>query len=99
MSARVEGEEVKGAVVSESLLAKRLKSGVFHIDENGDIEKRCSKCRDYWPADTEFFYATKVRDGLTDWCKACYVEWRFPEGRGAVLHFGLENNNRGGLHV
>lgn len=87
MSARVTGDQVKLAVVSESLLRKRLMSGKFHIGEDGTIEKRCPRCKDYWPADSEFFYSTGDKgDGLTSWCKACYIEWRYPGGRGSVDH-------------
>ena len=93
MSARVTEEQIKLAVVSESLLRKRLKSGKFRIDEDGILEKHCSKCNEYWPADSEFFFSAGGKgDGLTCWCKACYVEWRYPDGRGAVGHqFGTNN--------
>lgn len=38
-------------------------------------EKRCNKCLEWWPADTEFFYKNKA--GLHQWCKACiYAERR-----------------------
>lgn len=40
-------------------------------------EKRCPRCNEYWPADTDFFYSQKgKKDGLHDWCKACYTAWR-----------------------
>lgn len=34
-------------------------------------QKRCTKCGEYWPADTEFFYRGNGKDGLHTWCKAC----------------------------
>lgn len=38
-------------------------------------EKRCNKCDEHWPADTEFFYRQAGRpDGLGSICKACYSE-------------------------
>lgn len=38
-------------------------------------EKRCNKCDEHWPADTEFFYRQAGRpDGLGSICKACYAE-------------------------
>lgn len=38
-------------------------------------EKLCTKCNEYWPADSEFFYRRASReDGLSDTCKACYAE-------------------------
>ena len=87
MSARVQGELIKPAHPPERLKALRLKNQVYRVSDEGDLEKRCSKCKDYWPADREFFFsAGKAGDGLTDWCKACYVEWRYPNGRGSVDH-------------
>lgn len=75
------------APMPESLLKKRLKSGVCRMDEFGNLEKRCARCKEYWPADTEFFYATRsTQDGLHNWCRACYVENRYPDTRGAVGH-------------
>jgi hypothetical protein len=38
-------------------------------------ELKCNRCSDFWPADEEFWYrASKNR--LSNWCKACYLEWR-----------------------
>lgn len=38
-------------------------------------EKICARCRDWWPADLEFFYADpKGAGGLYLYCKACYLE-------------------------
>jgi hypothetical protein len=34
-------------------------------------ECRCSKCKKYWPADSEFFHVSK--GVLHCWCKACYA--------------------------
>ena len=51
-------------------IEKGLKKGKFLYDE-GMLEKRCSICGDYWPADTEFFY-TDTKAGLHPNCKACY---------------------------
>lgn len=33
-------------------------------------EIRCSKCGEFWPADTEFFFNSGGT--LHSWCKACY---------------------------
>lgn len=35
------------------------------------VEKLCSACGEYWPADTEFFEARKLKDGLSSRCIAC----------------------------
>jgi len=71
----------KSAHYTDKLFKIRLKSGIFSIIDNS-LNKRCARCHDYFPADSEFFYASaKKRDGLCDWCKACYQEWRYPNGR------------------
>jgi RNase P subunit RPR2 len=50
------------------------------INEDCDLEKYCSGCQEWWPADTEFFYS--AGDGkLGNICKACYLEKRYPNGR------------------
>jgi hypothetical protein len=71
----------------EVLLRRRLASGSYRFDTDGELEKRCARCMDYWPADEEFFYTGRAYpDGLHCFCKACYVEKRFPEGRSGTLH-------------
>ncbi|WIX04481.1 hypothetical protein [Stutzerimonas balearica] len=47
-----------------------------HLITIADVpEKLCRKCGDTWPADGEFFYRQAAKpDGLSDICKACYVE-------------------------
>jgi hypothetical protein len=44
------------------------------LDEDGELEKLCTRCQDWWPATTEFFYADG--DKLTAYCKACWQERR-----------------------
>ena len=36
--------------------------------------KRCGKCREWMPADTEFFRYENTRVGLSSWCKFCNLE-------------------------
>lgn len=72
--------QVKSAKCSALLYSKRIKSGLYK-EEDGQLLKRCSRCKEHWPADTEFFYSVKKGDGLNEWCKACYQEWRYPNGR------------------
>lgn len=65
-----EPSELTVACPSEKLKAKRLKSGTYREGDDG-LEKRCSLCREYWPADSEFFYASRAQpDGLNSYCKA-----------------------------
>lgn len=83
MSARVtEGSTaLVKAKPTPKLLDSRLKRGVYAYFD-GELHKRCSKCREYWPADSQFFYASASKDdGLICWCKACYIDWRWPLGR------------------
>ncbi|YP_010844250.1 hypothetical protein MPJ00_gp20 [Pseudomonas phage vB_PaeS_PAO1_HW12] len=37
------------------------------------MEKLCTKCREYWPADAEFFF-TNPDGTLKNSCKACWYE-------------------------
>lgn len=60
-------------IPSPDVLAKRLASGVYVFTEFG-LEMRCSKCREYYPADTEFFFSQpNSAGGLHRCCKACYL--------------------------
>lgn len=87
MSARLTDEKIKPAQVSEAALVKGLENGRYQFDLDGTLEKCCSVCKDYWPADTEFFFSNvNCVDGLGNCCKACYVERRFPHSRGSVGH-------------
>ena len=63
----------KANTSNQWLYQKRLANGVYRI-EAGELEKRCAKCRDYWPADNEFFHSQNRDDGLHPWCKACCSE-------------------------
>lgn len=33
-------------------------------------EAQCARCKEFWPADGEFFFTSKGK--LHSWCKACY---------------------------
>ena len=49
------------------------------LDEDGELERQCFKCEDWWPADREFFFGyidKKGKEVLHSWCKACYLEFR-----------------------
>ncbi|MCF7770488.1 MAG: hypothetical protein E2602_14360 [Achromobacter sp.] len=41
------------------------------IETELGTEIQCSRCKDFWPADREFFYT--ARGKLHPWCKACYL--------------------------
>jgi hypothetical protein len=41
------------------------------IETDIGTEVQCAKCKEFWPADLEFFY---FKDGRPhSWCKACYL--------------------------
>jgi len=67
----------KGAVLysplwKQSLTNLRMRKGRALITDIGR-ELYCPRCKEFWPADTEFFHSTPShRDGLAFWCKACY---------------------------
>lgn len=59
-----------------SLLRLRLRKGKYTFTELG-LEVCCSRCRQFWPADSQFFHtAPSMPSGLSSWCIACYNEWR-----------------------
>lgn len=48
---------------------------VFRLDADGEMEKHCSGCGEWWPADTDFFSPAPSKTlGLDSWCKACQAE-------------------------
>lgn len=55
----------------ESFIEAGVKTGKFKRTELG-LEKRCTTCREYWPADSTFF---GIKDGRLDPnCRACLAE-------------------------
>lgn len=48
------------------------------LDEDGQPEKKCWICGDWWPADTEFYYPGFAQ------CKACYLERKYEKRRRPV---------------
>lgn len=47
----------------------------WRMDDELGLEKQCSRCEEWWPADTEFFnHARSERGGLHVWCRACSIE-------------------------
>ena len=45
------------------------------------LELRCARCREYWPADPEFFH--KKGEGFHSYCRVCVTE-RCYELRGGL---------------
>lgn len=62
------------------IVAGRIDRGTYRINECGDLEKPCSTCDQWWPADTEFFFGERgAPTGLSSACRACYLLSRYPE--------------------
>lgn len=84
---RSKDAEIQGyfsPLIKPHLTQLRLRSGLMTLT-NAGLEKRCARCKQHWPFDTEFFFANRsARDGVSDWCRACYFENRFPNGRTAA---------------
>lgn len=51
----------------------------IRVNELGEVEKRCTKCGEWLPADNEFFFYEK-KPVLNSWCKACMLEYRKYKG-------------------
>ena len=54
---------------------RRLEVGgkLHYVD--GIAEKRCPKCEEFWPIDSEFFpYSKTSAVGLHSYCKACVTD-------------------------
>jgi len=54
------------------LIDRLIKKGRYRLVD-GEWEKFCPRCSDWWPADTEFFHPFKPY-GLQYVCKACEAE-------------------------
>ncbi len=53
---------------------RKLANGNYKYTEIG-LVKKCNICQEYWPADTQFFYADKyTSSGLMPNCIACFEE-------------------------
>jgi len=37
------------------------------------IEKRCGRCKEWWPVDAEF-WSSKANGQLYAWCRGCFAE-------------------------
>lgn len=60
-------------IPSVNELERDTKEGRYRQSE-GQLEKRCGACGEYWPADSEFFYRHRTgADGLQSYCKACHT--------------------------
>lgn len=47
----------------------------YRYDEDGELEKQCTRCLDWWPADRDFFGAgPREAKGLHSHCLACTSE-------------------------
>ncbi len=52
-----------------------VSSFIINMDSSKNL-KKCSKCKQIYPADPKFFYRHKNRkDGLDPWCKECKKDY------------------------
>lgn len=66
----------KQAAPDDITLARRIKRGIYAYIET-ELHKRYNVCKEYWPADTEFFYESDTHnDGIGATCRACRCEQR-----------------------
>lgn len=63
-------------------LARGLASGQYRESDLG-IEKRCTRCGEFWPVDDEFFSVQREPGGAraSAYCRACFIE-KYQRGRG-----------------
>ena len=58
--------------LSREHIQRGLSSGRYAMTRLG-LERRCTRCGEYWPADTEFFYfQPSASGGLNCYCHDCY---------------------------
>lgn len=92
MNTRAADAEIQGwfcPLIKPRLLGLRLAGGSMQMSIVG-LEKRCPRCKEFWPFDTEYFFANAgVTDGLFQWCRACSTEHRWPNGRTASTRQGV----------
>lgn len=66
---------INNQVIPPHLIKKWLGNGRYTINEDGEYEKRCARCRQYWPADTQFYGThSQNSDRLRGHCKCCDIE-------------------------
>lgn len=54
---------------------KSFKNFIINLD-NKNIFKKCSKCKQVYPAESKFFYRHSNRkDGFDSWCKECKKDY------------------------
>src|SRR3990172_4272192 len=59
------------------LMGRLTMSSQTRLNEDGEIEKHCPGCGEWWYADHEFFHYNKNNpDGLATYCHACQSEKR-----------------------
>ena len=74
-----EAGEINGdycPVIAPDVICRAIKTQRARLDADGELERRCSWCDEFWPADTEFFQAGNTSFGLHCYCKACFTERR-----------------------
>ena len=70
--------------IDPEIIARYIRRGKYKHTDLG-LERECSKCKEFWPADTEFWQAQKGQlDGFTSQCKACLNDTKTERRRRAA---------------
>lgn len=70
--------------INPKTLARGLQAGTFRETDIG-IEKRCTRCGEFWPVDDEFYSHQRDQNGerASSYCRACFIE-KYQRGRGMM---------------
>lgn len=73
---RMQSDAPYTPILYRKQLCSELRRGRARFVDDGEIiaERLCSGCSHWWPADSDFFNASK--DGLHSRCRACMAEAR-----------------------
>ncbi len=62
-------------VIIDEFRRAGLRSRKYKLSDLG-LELRCTRCKEYWPADTEFFpVESTLKSGLNSHCNACHSDY------------------------
>lgn len=49
-------------------------STYLRTTDDGDTERYCGRCHEWWPATFDYFHRAGMR--FQTWCKACFLEYQ-----------------------
>lgn len=74
MTERIRIDAVCCPAISPLKIEHGLRRGLYRHDEDLGLERRCPRCGEYWPFDTEFW--ALAPDGVQSSCKCCQIEMK-----------------------